>query len=57
MRTDLFEHCTCKVCGNASVFERLKPLKVKRGFDWLCKCLTYEARFRIQWIREAGYDK
>ena len=57
MITDLFDQCACKVCGNVSGFERLKPLKAKRGLDWLCKCLTCGTRFKIQWIREAGYDR
>jgi hypothetical protein len=54
MKSDLFYDIKCK-CGNgdSNKFERLKPLKVKRGLDWLCKCLACGTRFRIQWTREA----
>ena len=45
MITDLFEYCTCKTCGNTSVFERLTSLELKDGTDYLCRCSICETFF------------
>jgi len=39
MITDLFEHCICRACGNATKFSRLEILQSSDRTDFLCCCI------------------